>query len=102
MPRAAMRTAGFQSIGALIGTCPSLAARQSKPIKCRRLSAPPCTRKEMLVLSSNLADAAGVEGDFSAGGGGARQDCTAWSNFGVFFVRATIDRPSGDQTGMVA
>mmetsp|Transcript_95792 Transcript_95792/g.132904 ORF Transcript_95792/g.132904 Transcript_95792/m.132904 type:complete len:320 (+) Transcript_95792:64-1023(+) len=46
MPRAAMRTAGFQSIGALIGTCPSL---------------------EMLVLSSNLADAAGVEGDFSAG-----------------------------------
>ena len=54
------------------------------------------------MLSSNLADAAGVEGDFSAGGGGARQDCTAWSHFGVFFVRATIDRPSGDQTGMVA
>eukprot|EP00931_Biecheleriopsis_adriatica_P027672 TRINITY_DN165_c0_g1_i1.p1 TRINITY_DN165_c0_g1~~TRINITY_DN165_c0_g1_i1.p1 ORF type:complete len:362 (-),score=91.20 TRINITY_DN165_c0_g1_i1:188-1273(-) len=46
LPRTNMRSAGFQSIGGLIGSAPSL---------------------EMLVLSGNLADAAGVEGAFSAG-----------------------------------
>jgi len=46
MPRASMRSSGFQSIGALVGSCPSL---------------------EMLVLSSNLSDAAGVDGEFAAG-----------------------------------
>ncbi|CAK9080101.1 Protein NLRC3 [Durusdinium trenchii] len=46
MPRTGLKTNGFQSIGELLHHCPSL---------------------EMLVLSSNLADPAGVEGTFTAG-----------------------------------
>mmetsp|Transcript_28204 Transcript_28204/g.67063 ORF Transcript_28204/g.67063 Transcript_28204/m.67063 type:complete len:320 (+) Transcript_28204:44-1003(+) len=46
MPRAGLKGAGFQSIGELLERCPNL---------------------EMLVLSSNLADPAGVEKSFSTG-----------------------------------
>jgi len=46
MPRSTVRSKGFQSIGELIGSLPAL---------------------EMLVLSSNLADPAGVAGEFSTG-----------------------------------
>ncbi|CAE8718929.1 unnamed protein product, partial [Polarella glacialis] len=45
-PRSGIRSEGFASIGGLIATTPNL---------------------EMLVLSSNLADAAGVAGEFSSG-----------------------------------
>lgn len=46
LPRTNIRTAGFQYLGALLGTAPNL---------------------EMLVASGNLCDALGVEGHFSAG-----------------------------------
>eukprot|EP00930_Biecheleria_cincta_P067202 TRINITY_DN5362_c0_g4_i2.p1 TRINITY_DN5362_c0_g4~~TRINITY_DN5362_c0_g4_i2.p1 ORF type:complete len:338 (-),score=71.63 TRINITY_DN5362_c0_g4_i2:206-1165(-) len=46
LPRTQIRTAGFQSIGSLVGNSPSL---------------------EMLVLSGNLGDAAGVDDDFKTG-----------------------------------
>lgn len=46
MPRTQIRSAGFQSIGSLIGNSPSL---------------------EMVVLSGNLGDAAGVDGEFKTG-----------------------------------
>eukprot|EP00930_Biecheleria_cincta_P067201 TRINITY_DN5362_c0_g4_i1.p1 TRINITY_DN5362_c0_g4~~TRINITY_DN5362_c0_g4_i1.p1 ORF type:complete len:317 (-),score=57.50 TRINITY_DN5362_c0_g4_i1:206-1156(-) len=46
LPRTQIRSAGFQAIGGLIGSLPSL---------------------EMLVLSGNLADAEGVDDEFSKG-----------------------------------
>lgn len=46
LPRTQIRTEGFQSIGGLIGKSPSL---------------------EMVILSGNLGDAAGVDGEFKTG-----------------------------------